>query len=59
MVVMTAGSSEGNEGTIELRHSTTIANIFAKMPIGFNQTAIACYTVPLGHTLYLNKSGFY
>lgn len=53
--VITAGSTGSNEGTITLRHTTTTTNIFAVMPIGANQTAIAAYTVPLGKTLYLNR----
>lgn len=50
--VLTAGVDGRNVGTLTLRHTTTTANIFAVMPIGMNQTAIAAYTVPLGKTLY-------
>ena len=53
--VITAGASAGNEGTLTVRHTTTTANIFAVMPVGLNQTAIAAYTVPLGKTLYINN----
>jgi hypothetical protein len=53
--IITAGSGGGNAGTITLRHTTTTANIFAVMPIGYNQTAIAAYTVPLGKTLWINS----
>tara|TARA_R110000803_G_scaffold178892_1_gene241330 strand:+ start:31 stop:924 length:894 start_codon:yes stop_codon:yes gene_type:complete len=57
MKVITAGTGGENEGTITLRHTTTTANIFAVMPLLANQTEIACYTVPLGHTLYVNHVG--
>lgn len=53
--VKTAGSGGGNAGTLTLRHTTTTANIFAVMPIGANQTQIAAYSVPLGHTLHTNR----
>ncbi len=55
MKVLTAGSGGANAGTLTLRHVTTTANIFAKMPIGYNQTQIACYTVPVGYKLLINK----
>ncbi len=48
-------SGTSNAGTITLRHTTTTANIFAVMPVGRNQTAIGCYTVPLGKTLYIER----
>jgi len=53
--VLTAGTGEENAGEITLRHTTTTANIFAVMPVGKNQTAIAAYTVPLGKTLYISR----
>jgi len=53
--VLTAGSTGGNEGIISLNHAITTANVFAAMPIGFNQTQLAAYTVPLGSTLYINR----
>jgi len=56
--VITAGSGGENKGEITLRHTTTTANIFAVMPAGRNQTAIACYTVPLGKTLYIRRMDF-
>ncbi len=58
MKVRTAGSGGENAGTLTLRHTTTTANIFAVMPIGMNQTAIAAYTVPLGYTLYIQRIAF-
>jgi len=53
--VLTAGTSGTNAGELTLRHTTTTANIFAVMPIGFGQTAIAAYTVPVGKTLYVDR----
>ena len=44
--ITSAGTTGHNEGAITVRQKTTIANIFAVMPIGNNQTAIACYTIP-------------
>lgn len=53
--VLTGGSGGVNAGTLTLRHTTTTSNIFAVMPIGSNQTQIAAYSVPLGHTLHTNR----
>lgn len=53
VIVKTAGSINANDGEITLRHTTTIANIFAVVPIGHNQTQIFAYTVPTGKTLYI------
>ncbi len=55
MKILTAGSGGVNAGEITLRHKTTTTNIFAVMPIGNNQTAIAAYTVPLAKTLYITR----
>lgn len=55
VVVRTAGSGGVNAGTLTLRHVTTTANIFAVVPIGYNQSQIACYTVPKDHKLLINK----
>jgi hypothetical protein len=55
--VLTAGGTGSNEGTITLRHTTTTSNVFATLPIGYNQTQIACYTVPLNKVLHINKVG--
>ena len=49
------GSTGSNEGEITIRHSTTTANVFAVMPIGFNATHIMAYTVPAGQTLYVHR----
>jgi|2_EtaG_2_1085320.scaffolds.fasta_scaffold71938_2 hypothetical protein len=54
MKILTAGSNQENNGKITLRHTSTTSNVFAVMPEGNNQTAIACFTVPLGHVLYIN-----
>ncbi len=52
--VLTAGSGGVNAGEITLRHKTTTANIFAVMPAGNNQTAVAAFTVPLGKNLEID-----
>jgi hypothetical protein len=46
MIVRTVGSTGSNEGTITARQNVTTANVFAVMPIGYNQTMIAAWTVP-------------
>ncbi len=46
MKVLTAGSGEENAGIITAAHTTTTANVFAKMPIGYNETQICATTVP-------------
>ena len=55
VIVLTSGSSNQafNAGILSVAHKTTTANIFAKVPIGFNQSQIGCYTIPLGKTGYL------
>ncbi len=53
--VLTAGSGGENAGTITFRHKTTTANVFAQLPAGYNQTLIAAYTVPVGHTTYVKS----
>lgn len=54
MEVLTAGSSDANEGTITARQSVTTANVFAALPIGYNQTMITAYTIPAGTTGYID-----
>tara|TARA_R110000772_G_scaffold25194_1_gene65829 strand:+ start:12980 stop:13831 length:852 start_codon:yes stop_codon:yes gene_type:complete len=56
--VLTAGSAESNLGEITLRHTTTTTNVFAVMPVSYNQTTVCGYTVPAGHTLYLDNVQF-
>lgn len=51
--VLTAGTGGENAGTITVEQSGTPANVFAAVPIGYNQTMIAAYTVPLGKTAYM------
>ena len=58
LTVVTAGSGGSNAGTLTLRHTTTTTNIFAVMPAGRNRTAIACYTVPTGYVLAVNRVVF-
>jgi len=53
MVGLGDGSGVGNVGNITARQSSTTANIFAVMPIGYSMTMIAQYTVPAGKTGYL------
>ncbi len=53
MVVRSAGSGGVNAGTISCAQKTTTANVFAIMPIGYNQTMVAAYTIPLSKTGYL------
>jgi hypothetical protein len=53
--ILSAGSGGVNAGTITCRHTTTTANVFFVMPIGFNQTNVAAYTVPAGYTAYMRK----
>lgn len=55
MIVRTAGSTGANIGTITARQKVTTANIFAVLPIGYNQTMIACYTIPAGKTGFLTS----
>ncbi len=52
MRVATAGSGGANVGTITASQKTS-GTVFAAMPIGYNQTMIAAWTVPAGKTAYL------
>ncbi len=45
-VIRHAGSSGSNAGIITTNQSTTTANIFSIMPMGYNETMIAAYTIP-------------
>lgn len=51
--VLTVGSNGSNVGTITIGHNVTTANVFATIPVGFNQTLVAAYTVPAGKTAYV------
>ena len=51
----TASGTTFNLGEITVRHRTTTANIFCKMPIGGSQTNVAAYTVPAGSTAYIKR----
>jgi len=55
IAVTTCGSGGANLGTLTLRHTSTTANIFAVMPIGYARTTIAAFTVPAATTLYLTQ----
>lgn len=49
----TAGSVGTNAGTITVRHSSTTANVFCAVPVGFGSTQLPLFTVPAGYTAYL------
>lgn len=53
--VQSAGSGGVNAGTITVRQSTTTANIFLVMRIGYNQSHTSAYTIPAGYTGYMRK----
>ena len=53
LIVRSAGASAHNSGNLEIRHSSTTANVFAEVSPTVNQTQIAAYTVPAGKTGYL------
>lgn len=48
-----AGSANGNVGVITSRQKVTTANVFTAMIAGYNQTMIACWTVPAGYTGFM------
>lgn len=48
MVVLTAGSGGQNAGILTCRHTTTAANVFVNVAVGYNQSTVAAYTVPAG-----------
>lgn len=54
-VVLTAWELNWNVWELTIRQTTTIENIFAVMPIWYNQTAIMALTVPLWKTLYVYR----
>lgn len=58
-IVLTAGSSGGNEGTISCNHTTTTANIFFKMRPGLSWTTECVYTVPDSKILRLDFLRFH
>jgi len=53
--ILTAGSTGWNVGTITIRQTTTIANIFCVMPATLNQTGIAAFTIPFATTGFFIK----
>jgi len=53
--VLTAGTTGANQGTITIRASATIANVFVVMPVLLNQTAVLAYTVPFGKEGFINS----
>lgn len=53
--IISAGSGGVNAGTITVRHTTTVANVFLNMVIGRNQTNSSGYTVPAGYTGYMRR----
>lgn len=52
-VVRSAGSGDENAGVITIAQSVTVANVFAIIAVGDNQTMVAAYTIPAGKTGYL------
>jgi len=44
-----------NVGQITVRHRTTTANVFCKMPVGSSQTYVCGYTIPYGYTGIINR----
>lgn len=52
MIIRSAGSGGKNAGTITARQKVTTANIYAALPIGYNQTMIAASTIPAAKTGY-------
>ena len=55
MIVRSAGSGGQNAGTLTARQKVTTAVVFAVMPIGYNQTMIAAYTIPAAKTGYITS----
>jgi len=55
--VLTAWAWWANAWIITLRHTTTTANIFAKLPVWNNQTTIMAFTVPAWKTFYADRVG--
>jgi len=58
-LVLTSGGTPTNSvfniGNITVRQKITTANIFVALPAGFNQSQVACFTIPAGKTGYLNE----
>ena len=50
--VIQAGSGRKNAGGITARQSTTTANIMMVLPIGYNSTMIAAWTIPNGYRAF-------
>lgn len=53
MEVLIAGATGANEGSLTARQTTTTANIFDVMPIGYNETMVCAYTIPKGEEGHL------
>jgi hypothetical protein len=48
MRILTAGTGGKNAGSITVAQKVTTANVMAVMPIGYNSTMIAAWTIPAG-----------
>lgn len=55
--VLTAGTAETNIGDITIRHTTTVANVFALVLAGRGQTNLSNYTIPAGYKGYIKRIG--
>lgn len=53
--VLTAGSGGANAGIITINPTVTTASVFAKLPLGYNQTHIGAYTVPAKHKIIIKR----
>jgi len=47
------GTFGANLGNVTIKQSITTANVFAVIPIGYNSTMIAAYTIPAGKKGYI------
>lgn len=47
---LTAGSGGTNAGIVQVKHSTTTANVFAQIPVGYGSSYAGAWTVPAGCT---------
>lgn len=53
--VLTAGSGGSNAGVITVRPTTTVANVFASVVAGYNQSQVCALTVPAAKTMLIKR----